>query len=101
MGGVGIVVGGGEGVDDPGKAAVVAEHDVGVLIEGEERRQGRDAVADVAAHQQTALGVDVVAEGQLAQIAAIEGDQDAAQEAAEHDAAVPWYEVRLLVSPCG
>jgi hypothetical protein len=33
------------------------------------------------------LWVDVVAEGQLAEIAAVEGQQDAAQEAAEHDAA--------------
>ena len=87
MGGVGIAVGGGERVHDPGEAAVVADHDVGVLVEGEEGRERGDAVAHVAAHQQAAVGVDVVAEGQLAEVVAVEREADAAQEAAERDAA--------------
>ena len=85
--GVGIGVRRGEGIHDPGEAAIVADDDVGILIEGEERRQGGDAIADVAAHEQAALGVHVVAEGQLGEIAAVEGEQKAAQEAANYDAA--------------
>jgi hypothetical protein len=56
VGGVGIGVGGGEGVHHPGEAAVVADDDVGVLVEGEEGRERGDALADVAAHEQAALG---------------------------------------------
>ena len=83
MAGVGIAVGGGEGVDHPGEAAVVADDDVGIGIEGEEGRKRGYAITHVAAHQQPALGVDVVAEGQLGEVAAVEGDEEAAQEAAD------------------
>ena len=82
-----IAVGGSECVHDPGEPAIVANHDVRILIEGKKGRQRRYAIAHVAPHQQTALGVHIVAERQLAEIAAIEGDEDAAQEAAQHDAA--------------
>ncbi len=61
VGGVGVGVGGGVGVDDPGEAAVVADDEVGVLVEGEEGGKGRDAIADVAAHEQAAVGGYVVA----------------------------------------
>jgi hypothetical protein len=71
------------------KAAIVADDDVGILIEGEEGRQGRDAIAHIAAHEQTALRIYIVAEGQLGDIAAVECKQEAAQKAANHDAAVP------------
>ena len=80
VGGVGIGFGGGEGVEHPGQAAVVADHDIGVRIEGEKWSQGLDAIMKGAPHQQNAVGIDVVAEGHLAQVAAVEGDQDAAQE---------------------
>ena len=50
-------------------------------------RQRVDAIADVAPHQQPAVGRDVVAERQLGDIAAIESDQQTPEEAAEHDAA--------------
>jgi hypothetical protein len=52
---VGIGVRRGEGIHDPGEPAIVADHNVGILIEGEERRQGRHAIAHVAPHQQPAL----------------------------------------------
>ena len=88
MAGVGVVVRSGEGIHDPGEAAIVAEHDVRVLLEGQEGRQRGHALAHVAAHQQAALGVHVVAEGQLGQVAAVECQQNPAQEAAQRDAAV-------------
>ena len=72
VGRIRIVVRDGERIHDPGKPAIVAHHHVGVLIEGEERCNCRDAFAYVAPHQQPALRVDVVAERQLSQIAAVD-----------------------------
>ena len=76
-----------EPVRDPRQAAVLAHDDVRIGIEGEEGRQRGDAIPDVAAHQQTALRADIVAEGQRRDVAAVEGDERAAQEAAQDDAA--------------
>ena len=76
-----------ESVDDPGEAAIVAHHDVRILIEGQERRQRRHAIAHVAPHQQPAVRRHVVAEGQLCQVAAIECQQDPAQKSAHHNSA--------------
>ena len=70
-----------------------------------------DAVADVAAHQQPAVGSDVVAERQLGDVASVEGDQQLAEEAADRDAAVALVrreavgvalrKVELLLPRCG
>ena len=69
--------------------AVLADHDVGVGIEGEKRAGQRlDALQDVAPHQQPAVRRDVVAEGQLGEVAAVERDQETPEEAAERDPAV-------------
>ena len=87
MGGVWIAVRSRVRIHDPGQAAIVADHDVRIGIVGEERREGGDALANVAAHQQAAVAVHVVAEGQLRQVAAVERDHDAAQKTAQHDAA--------------
>jgi len=43
----------------------------------------------------------IVAEGQFAQVVAVEGDDDAVEKSAQRDAAGAWYDVRLLVAPCG
>ena len=77
-----------ERIQHPGEPAIVADDDVGIRIEGQEGRQRLHAIADVAAHQQQAVLVDVVAEGKLGEVAAIEGNQHAAQEAAHANAAV-------------
>src|SRR6185436_17743321 len=76
-----------ERVHHPREAAVLADDDVGILVVDEERRERLGAGADVAPHQQAALGGDVVTERQLGQIAAVEGDDQAPEEAAELDAA--------------
>ena len=88
MGRVRILVGSGERIHHPRKPAILADHHIWVGIVGEKRSQGRYAIAHVAPHQQPALRVHVVAEGQLSQIAAVDRKQDAAQKAAELDAAV-------------
>jgi hypothetical protein len=86
VGGIGVGVGSGVGVEDPGEFAGVADDEVGVLVEGEEGGEGGYALADVAAHEEAAVRGDVVAEGELADVAAIEGEEDAAEEASEADA---------------
>ena len=78
----------GEGVHDPVEAAVVADDDVGVLVEGEEGRKSGDAIATLRRMSSRLLGVDVVTEGELGEVAAIEGEQEAAEESAQDDAAV-------------
>ena len=85
---VGVAVRLGKRIENPRQASVVAQDNVRISVEGEERRQGRDPVPHFAPHQEAAVRVDIVAEGQLAQVAAIERDQDAAQETAQLDAAV-------------
>ena len=87
MGRIRITVGSSEGIDHPRQPAIVAEHDVRIRIVGEKRRQRRYAIAHIAPHQQPAIAVHIIAERQLGQVAAVEGDNDAAQEAAQHDAA--------------
>ena len=82
-----IAIGRREPVHDPRQPAVVAQDDVGIRFQGQKRRQRRDAVAHVPAHQQAAVARHVVAERQLAEIAAIERDQQPAREAAEDDPA--------------
>ena len=77
----------GEAVHHPRQPAIVADDDVRIAVEDEERGECLDALADVAAHQQPAARGDVVAEGQLAQVAAVERDDQPAEEPAELDAA--------------
>ena len=69
------------------KPSVVAEHNVRVLLEGEEWGQRRHTIAHIAPHQQPALRSHIVTEGQLGQIAAVECEQNAPQKAAQHNAA--------------
>src|SRR6185437_745582 len=54
---------------------------------GEERRQRRYTIAHVAPNQQSAIAVYIIAEWQLADVAAIEGEQDAAQKTAKLNSA--------------
>ncbi len=83
-----IAVRGRERVHDPAQPAIVADDHVGIFVERQEAAGERgDAVADVAPHQQPAVGADVVAERQLGEIAAIERDEQPAEESAEDDAA--------------
>ena len=77
----------GEAVEHPHQPPLVAEDDVRIGVEGEERRDRGDALADVASHQQPALRRDVVAERQPGEIAAVEGDEQPPEQAAERDAA--------------
>ncbi len=77
-----------ERVHDPPQPSVVADDHVGIGIERQEASGERlDALAHVPPHQQPAVGAHVVAERQLRQIAAIERDEQAPQEPAEHDPA--------------
>ena len=75
-------------VDHPRQPPIVADDDVRILVEGEEGRERRDPLADVAPHQQPALRRHIVAERQLGEIAAVERDDQPSEIAAEHDAAV-------------
>src|SRR6185437_5107919 len=79
---VGVVVGGGERVHHPVQAAVLAHHDVGVRLVGKKRCQSFHTRAHIAAHQQPAAVVHVVAEGQLGEITARGRDQNTPQPAA-------------------
>ncbi len=76
-----------EAINNPGEAAILAEHDIGIWVVGEERRQCRYAIAEVAAHQQPALRRDVIAEGELGEVAAVERDEEPPEKPAEHDPA--------------
>ena len=83
-----IDVGGGEGVHQPVDVSVLPDHHVGVGVEREEGRELLHAFAQLATHQQAALGSHIVAERQLRQIAAIERNQHTAQPPTQPNAAV-------------
>jgi hypothetical protein len=55
-----------------------------------------NAFAHVATHQQSTLGANVVAKGHFGNITAIEGDQRAAQETAEPDAAIAFVRCQAI-----
>ena len=60
-------------------------------------RQRADPIANRSAHQQPALRVDVVAERQLRDIAAIERNEQPAEEPAESDAAVAFVRGQVVL----
>ena len=76
-----------ERVHHPRQPPIVADDDVRIRIEGEEWRERLNAFAHIAPHHQPALHRHIVAERQLRDVAAIDGDEQAAEESAEHDAA--------------
>ncbi len=84
------------GVQHPEDPAIVRDDDVRVGVEGEKRRERPDPFADVAAHQEPAVRRDVVAERQLGDIAAVEGDQQPAQESTEPDAAFAFVRRQIV-----
>ena len=96
MYGVRIRVGRGEGVDDPGQSSVGAHNDIGIVVEGEKRRQRSRPVMHVAQHQQAAVGRHIVAEWELRDVSTIECQQRAAQESAQHDAAVAFVRSEIV-----
>ena len=59
---VGIAVARRIGVHDPVELAVIAHDDIGILVEGQERRQQRHALLDVAPPEQLAFRLDVLAQ---------------------------------------
>ena len=77
-----------ERIHDPGQPAIVSENDICIGIEREKRRQCRNAVANIAPHQQAAIAFDIIAERQLRKIALVQRDDHAAQETAEDNAAI-------------
>src|ERR1700723_4767504 len=99
MSGVRISIRRSEGIHHPGQAAVIADDNVRILIESKERREGGDAIANIAVDKQAALRVDVVAEGDLGDVAAVERNQRAAQKAAQFDAARALVRGAVVVLP--
>ena len=83
-----VTVGDRERVHQPRQPAIVIEDDIRIGVDGEERRQRGHAIPDIAPHQQPALCGHVVAERQLREIAAVERDNHAPQNAAQHDPAI-------------
>ena len=85
-GGIGIAGGGGEGVEHPVEMTVIADHDIGIGVPVQERRERTDPAENVTAHEKPALRRDVVAEGNLPEVAAIGGDEGAADHPAQNNA---------------
>ena len=79
------MIAGGIAVDDPDQMAVV-QHQVGIAVLAQKRRQARDAVADVAPDHDAAA-VDDVAGHQQIDIAVEVAEQQAASETADRHAA--------------
>ena len=88
-----------KGIQNPGQPAIIAHHNIRILIEGEERRQSGGTLAHCAPHQQTALSVHIVAERQLGQVAAVKGNQSAAHESAQLNAATALIVGSVVVVP--
>ena len=85
-----------EGIHKPIEASVVADYDVRVQIKGKKRRELPNALAHVAAHQQSTLGANVVAKRHFGDITTIERDQRAAEETAEADAAIAFVRCQAI-----
>src|SRR5262245_25321239 len=77
---VGKPVRGGERVHDPVKSTIVTDDDVRVLIEAEEWRQFRCALTYIAAHEQNAVGTNVVGKRDLQKVAYRPGDGKPAEK---------------------
>ncbi len=101
MGGVRILIGGGESIHHPREPAVLADYQVRIRIVSKEGRQGGYPIAHVAPHQQPALRIDIVAERQFSQIAAIKRQHYTAQQAAHYDTAVPLIRSEIIALALG
>ena len=85
--GVGIVVRGGVGVEDPLERAVVREHQIGIAIEPEERQRRLRPVHDVPVVEHPAVVGDVLREEDLGPSRTGRRAASAAEQVADPDAA--------------